>query len=49
MTLVLVLRGAAAVFVLTSLVGGIPRIVQAGLAVLVGWWSAALVVVCLRS
>ena len=41
MTLVLALRGAAAVVVLTSRVGGIPRIVQAGLAVLVGWWSAA--------
>jgi type III secretion protein T len=42
MTAVLALRGAAAVVVLTSLVGGIPRIVQVGLAVLVGWWSAAI-------
>ncbi|HEX2685831.1 MAG TPA: flagellar biosynthetic protein FliR [Kofleriaceae bacterium] len=41
-TLVLALRGAAAVVVLVALVGGIPRIVQVGLAVAVGVWSAAL-------
>ena len=40
--LILALRGAAAVVVLTALAGGIPRLVTAGLAVLVGWWSAAL-------
>jgi flagellar biosynthesis protein FliR len=39
-TLVLALRGAAAVAVLTTLVGGLPRIVQAGLALAVGLWSA---------
>jgi len=41
-TLVLALRGAAAVFVLVTLVGGVPRIVQAGLAAAVGLWSAAI-------
>jgi flagellar biosynthesis protein FliR len=41
MTLVLALRGGAAVVVLVTLVGGVPRIVQAGLAVLVGLWSSA--------
>jgi flagellar biosynthesis protein FliR len=41
-TLVLALRGAAAVVMLTTLVGGLPRIVQAGLAVAVGLWSAAI-------
>ena len=41
-TLVLALRGAAAVFVLVALSGGIPWIVQAGLAVAVGVWSAAI-------
>jgi flagellar biosynthesis protein FliR len=41
-TLVLALRGAAAALVLVALVGGIPRIVQAGLAVAVGVWSAVL-------
>jgi flagellar biosynthesis protein FliR len=41
-TLVLALRGAAAVAVLVTLAGGMPRIVQAGLAVLVGLWSAAM-------
>jgi flagellar biosynthesis protein FliR len=37
---VLALRGAAAVLVLTTLVGGIPRIVQLGLAATFGLWSA---------
>ena len=41
-TLVLALRGAAAVAVLATLAGGIPRIVQAGLAVAVGIWTAAI-------
>lgn len=40
--LVLAARGAAAVAVLVALVGGVPRIVQVGLAVVVGLWSAAL-------
>lgn len=40
--LVLALRGAAAVGVLVVAVGGMPRIVQAGLAVVAGWSSAAL-------
>ncbi len=40
--LVLALRGAAAVLVLVTLVGGVPRIVQAGLAAAVGLWSAAI-------
>lgn len=39
-TLVLALRGAAAIGVLTTLVGGLPRIVQIGLAVGVGLWTA---------
>jgi flagellar biosynthesis protein FliR len=43
MTLVLALRGVAAVLVLTTLAGGIPRIVQAGLAAALGLWSALLV------
>jgi flagellar biosynthesis protein FliR len=34
------LRGAAAVMVLAMLVGGLPRVVQVGLAVGVGVWSA---------
>ncbi len=42
-TLVLALRGAAAIAVLTTLVGGIPRLVQLGLAVVVGLWTALLV------
>jgi flagellar biosynthesis protein FliR len=42
LVLVLALRGAAAVFVLVTLVGGVPRIVQAGLAAVVGLWSAAI-------
>ncbi len=41
-TLVLALRGAAAVAVLAALAGGLPRIVQAGLALAVGLWSAAI-------
>jgi flagellar biosynthesis protein FliR len=41
-TLALALRGAAAVAVLTTLAGGLPRIVRAGLAVAVGLWSAAI-------
>lgn len=41
-TLVLALRGAAAVGVLVLLAGGIPRIVGAGLAAVVGVWSALL-------
>jgi len=39
-TLVLALRGAAAIAVLTTLVGGLPRIVQLGLAITFGLWSA---------
>jgi len=38
--LVLALRGAAAVAVLVALVGGIPQVVQLGLAVVVGLWAA---------
>ena len=41
--LVLALRGAAAIAVLTTVAGGIPRIVRIGLAVVVGLWSAFLV------
>lgn len=41
-TLVLALRGAAAVLVLTTLAGGIPRVVQAGLALVLGLWAALL-------
>jgi flagellar biosynthesis protein FliR len=41
--LVLALRGAAAVGVLVALVGGLPWIVQAGLALAVGLWSAVVV------
>lgn len=40
--LVLALRGAAAVLVVTTLVGGFPRVVQLGLALLVGVWVAQL-------
>jgi flagellar biosynthesis protein FliR len=40
---VLALRGAAAIGVLTTLVGGLPRLVQLGLAALVGAWSAVVV------
>jgi len=39
-TLVLALRGVAAIAVLTTLVGGLPRIVQLGLAVTFGLWAA---------
>lgn len=40
--LILAVRGTAAIAVLASLVGGVPRIVQVGLAVVVGLWSAAI-------
>lgn len=40
--IVLALRGVAAITVLTTLVGGLPRIVQAGLAVTLGVWSAVM-------
>lgn len=40
---VIALRGAAAVMVLVVLVGGLPRVVQVGLAVGVGVWSAIVV------
>jgi flagellar biosynthesis protein FliR len=40
---VLALRGAAAVLVLTTFVGGIPRVVQGALAAALGLWSALLV------
>lgn len=40
--LVFALRGAAAVAVLVVLVGGLPRVVQAGLAVGSGLWTAAI-------
>jgi flagellar biosynthesis protein FliR len=43
MTFVLALRGAAAVLVLTTLTGGLPRLVQLGIAVAVGLWAALLV------
>lgn len=39
---VLSLRGAAAIVVLTLLVGGIPRVVQIGLAAMLGVWSAVM-------
>jgi flagellar biosynthesis protein FliR len=38
--LILALRGAVAVLVLTTIVGGLPRVVQIGLAALVGFWAA---------
>jgi flagellar biosynthetic protein FliR len=38
--LVLGLRGAAAILVLTTLAGGIPRVVQGALAVTIGAWTA---------
>jgi flagellar biosynthesis protein FliR len=41
-TLVLALRGAAAAALLLALVGGLPRIVQVGLAVSLGLWAAAI-------
>ena len=40
--LVLALRGAAAAALLLALVGGLPRIVQVGLAVSLGLWAAAI-------
>ena len=40
MTLILALRGVAAIAVLTTLVGGLPRVVQLGLAVTFGVWAA---------
>jgi len=40
---VLGLRGAAAVLVLTTLVGGVPRVVQVALAAALGLWSALVV------
>lgn len=40
--LVLALRGFAAIGVLTTLVGGIPRVAQAALAVTLGLWSGVL-------
>ncbi|NVB80597.1 MAG: hypothetical protein HOV81_19540 [Kofleriaceae bacterium] len=44
MTLVvLALRGIAAILVLTTLVGGIPRIASAALAVTLGLWSAVMI------
>jgi len=39
-TLVLALRGAAAIAILTTLAGGLPRVVQLGLAVTLGLWAA---------
>jgi flagellar biosynthesis protein FliR len=39
--LVLAVRGAVAIAVLVALIGGLPRLVQVGLAVTVGLWSAA--------
>lgn len=42
-TLVFALRGAAAVGVLVLLVGGMPRIVQLGLALVVGLWTSLMV------
>jgi len=43
LVVVLALRGAAAVAIVTTLVGGIPRVVQAALAVSLGLWTAVLV------
>lgn len=43
MTLVLALRGAAAIAVLMTLAGGVPWLVRAGLAVAGGLWTAMLV------
>jgi len=40
---ILALRGIVAVFVLTTVVGGIPRVAQAALALGLGVWSALLV------
>jgi flagellar biosynthesis protein FliR len=41
---ILALRGAAAILVLTTLVGGVPRVVQGALAVTLGLWSGLLAV-----
>lgn len=41
--LILALRGAAAVAVLTTLAGGVPRIVRLGLAVVFGLWAMLVV------
>jgi flagellar biosynthetic protein FliR len=41
-TLVCALRGAAAIGVLVGLVGGLPRVVQVGLAVVAGVWPAVI-------
>ena len=41
---ILALRGAAAILVLTTLVGGVPRVAQVALAATLGLWSALLVV-----
>lgn len=43
MLIVLSLRGVAAIVVLTTLVGGIPRIASAALAVTLGIWSAVMI------
>ncbi len=43
LVVVLGLRGAAAIAVLTTFVGGIPRVVQGALALALGVWSALLV------
>ena len=43
LVVVLALRGAAAIAILTTLVGGIPRVIQGALAVSLGVWSAVLV------
>ncbi len=40
---ILALRGAIAILVLTTLVGGVPRVVQAALAVTLGLWAGLLV------
>lgn len=43
MLVVLGLRGVATLLVLTTLVGGMPRMVQAALAVTVGLWSGVMI------
>lgn len=40
---ILALRGAIAILVLTTLVGGVPRVVQAALAATLGLWAGLLV------
>ncbi|HSD88086.1 MAG TPA: hypothetical protein VLB44_11250, partial [Kofleriaceae bacterium] len=42
LVVVLALRGAAAIAVLTTLVGGVPRVVQLALAATLGLWSAVM-------